>query len=276
MRLGFLSDLHYDLHDNPEYLETLIRVLAEAKLDVLLNGGDLAEALPKSLELLEALRGDLPRMRHIYVPGNHDLWNKHLAEGTPTEWVVDQHRLRPECLWDEARDFAPGWAVVGGCGWYDYSLGDARFSPEELAERSWGGRTWQDKLFVSWGRGDVEVHDAMITRLRALIEKHQDRQLILLTHHINHSIFTVPADRPGREQWAYFNAFLGSQALQELSRSPQVKIALSGHVHYRHSFDQDGTHYSNRGLGYEKEFKLFGGEQDLASQLRAALEIFEL
>ena len=276
MRIGMISDLHYDLYPEEGFLDTLVQVLAEAKLDVLLNCGDLAENPACSLELLEAIRAGLPALRHYYVPGNHDMWHKYLPAGTSARDVIALHQSRPECVWNETIQLTPEWLLIGGCGWYDYSLGDPKFSLEELSTRSYQGRTWQDKLFAAWEEVDIAVHDAMVAGLAEELTKASGKNVILMTHHINHPRFTVPADRPGREQWTYFNAFLGSKALHNLTLAPEVRIALSGHVHYRFSFDENNTHYANRGLGYLREFALFGGELDLASQIRAAMEIIDI
>lgn len=80
LRLGFASDLHIGPTTPSKLLEAAFEQLAEAKLDVLLLGGDYVflDATERTADTLAALVRAVPAARKYAVLGNHDLWTQHV------------------------------------------------------------------------------------------------------------------------------------------------------------------------------------------------------
>ena len=79
LRVGFASDLHIGPTTPRQLLEAAFERLADARLDVLLLGGDYVflEASAAKAEVLASLARSVPAARKLAVMGNHDLWTHH-------------------------------------------------------------------------------------------------------------------------------------------------------------------------------------------------------
>ncbi len=137
-------------------------------------------------------------------------------------------------------------------------------------------KTWQDKLYAKKKLSDIELHDAWNEEMINLIMQYSDKKVILMTHMVNHPELCVDEEHPRYEMWKYFNAFLGSQELYFITKCDNVKVAISGHVHYRKSFDEDSTRYMCRCLGYESEFDMFFKDKDLKYHIDNAIEVINV
>jgi uncharacterized protein len=79
LRVGLITDIHIGPTTPLRLLECAFDLLAAAKLDMLLLGGDYVylEATREKAKLLADLTGRVPAARKYAVMGNHDLWTAH-------------------------------------------------------------------------------------------------------------------------------------------------------------------------------------------------------
>ena len=79
LRIGFISDLHLGPTTPPRLLEAAFAALAQARLDVLLLGGDyvFVDATREKASQLSDWIGRVPARLKLAVLGNHDLWTYH-------------------------------------------------------------------------------------------------------------------------------------------------------------------------------------------------------
>ena len=79
LRLAFASDLHIGPTTPPALLERAFALLAEARPDLLVLGGDYVflDATPARAETLRRLVASVPAALKVAVLGNHDLWTRH-------------------------------------------------------------------------------------------------------------------------------------------------------------------------------------------------------
>jgi predicted MPP superfamily phosphohydrolase len=103
LRLAFASDLHLGPTTSARTLDRAFALLAEARPDVLVLGGDYVflDATPARARELEARVAAVPARTKIAVLGNHDLWTHHplleqaLAAAGARVLVNDAVRLPP-------------------------------------------------------------------------------------------------------------------------------------------------------------------------------------
>jgi len=274
MRFGAISDLHTDLYQGGSqgYIEGLCEIIQQRKLDVLLIAGDISEDCGLTMAFVDELNRQCGH-RAFYVPGNHDLWSK--KNERKTQDIMKTFREDESCLLGKSRVFGET-AIVGHVGWYDYRYACGElFSQEQLASKILDGVAWQDSLYVNFARPDTEVCEAFAEEINREIQGASAKKIILMTHMISHPYFLVPLYYGYK--WNFFNGFLGSPKLYELTKSPGVCAAVCGHVHFRNSFTENGVHYICACMGYEKEWPLWGGaDLSLRRQLDDALVDFEL
>ncbi|MDR0469915.1 MAG: hypothetical protein LBH09_08080, partial [Peptococcaceae bacterium] len=166
--------------------------------------------------------------------------------------------------------------VVGHVGWYDYryACGDL-YSQEELASKKLSGSIWQDSLYVDFHKPDPEVCDDFNEEISERLKAVSSGKIILMTHMVSHPFFLVPSYRGSK--WDFFNGFLGSPKLYELTRRPGVCAAVSGHVHYRRRFIENDVQYINACLSYESEWRLFPGtDYSVSRQINETMVTIEL
>lgn len=79
LRIAFASDLHIGPLTPPALLDNAFGLLAEARPDVLVLGGDYVflDATPAMARDLEARVAAVPAAIKLAVMGNHDLWTRH-------------------------------------------------------------------------------------------------------------------------------------------------------------------------------------------------------
>lgn len=279
MKVAVISDIHIDEQDDELELEkTLAECTDECQADYLLIGGDISEYYLRTLAFVRRL-GKRTGAKIYYCPGNHDLWSKHEPETRVSE--ILEYMGGPDgdegFLQNKAVKLTDKTVLIGGCGWYDYSFAHAgKFSKEHLSQKHYMGRYWKDGLYAKHDLGDEEVDRAWNKELEKLLIKYQDHSIIFMTHMVNQPEFLVGRDHPKYEMFKYFNGFLGSNGLYELTKYKNVKYSISGHVHYRKSVCEDGVYYMCRCLGYPTEFPAFGGKQGLKDQILSAMEVIDI
>lgn len=286
MLIASISDIHTDYAENREAVVKLAGRIHEAGADVVLIAGDVSHKNDRISRALKAFREVAPHV--VYVPGNHDLWFD--VPGAPHRTDLDTwHRYHVElkALAEAAgAHYLPaeplvldGVAIVGSCGWYDYSLAPAwvRATVDEgtLAAKQFGGVMWRDALCIAFRTGsgrlmnDVEVARRMESELRDQLERvaarSDVREVVVATHH---QPFYEVVERTGQLPWEYFNAFMGSAGLGEVIRSvPKVKTVVYGHTHVVGEHAVGEIRVFGTPLGYPRERRGLSEEDILRTRI---------
>ena len=270
MRIGVISDLHVDLNEQagePSVEQALLEVVDESRLDALIIAGDISNDVRLSLKVLNGLR-DASGIPVLFVPGNHDYWSK--ENGITDTWeIYGQFRTYDGCLSESPRALNEDWVVIGNSGWYDYTLGEDKYGFGDFEKMRTPDRTWQDSLYVDWGRSNRDIHRYFYEGLERELSEHRGKQVIMVTHMLTHPYFKVPMPHP---QWEYFNAFLGSAEYAALYEKYGVRYGIMGHVHYRKRHAERGTEMICACLGYRREWK----EADARREIRNCMQIIAI
>lgn len=253
MRIGVISDLHVDLNEasgQPLIEEVLLEVVAASELQHLIIAGDISNDVNRSMAVLRRLKAE-SGIPVLFVPGNHDYWSK--DNGITDTWeIYRQYQSYEGCLSQNPIQLDDDWVVIGNSGWYDYTMGEPKYSFADFEKMHAMDRTWQDSIYVKWNMSNQEIHRYFYRHLEQELERHQGQNIILVTHMLTHPYFKAPVDHP---QWQYFNAFLGSNEYAELYHKYKVRYGIMGHVHYRKRMKEQETEMICACLGYRKEWR---------------------
>lgn len=270
MRVGAIADLHIRQETSTEFLRTLIDVCQEMRIDCLLIAGDISEDVNLTIEYVNELNTGI---KTLYVPGNHDLWNRY--NQLPIEEIYERFSADPNCLLNKSYMLTDKVEVIGHIGWYDYSLGACEeYSKSELDGMTIDGRTWNDKQYNSWTDNNIEVCNRFNEELKSLLSA-SDHQKILLTHMISNPGFKVLFDEQ-RSNKGFFNSYLGSYDLYRLTIDNNISHAICGHVHYRKTIVDNQVKYLCPCLGGEQEWSRYHRDVSLRHQLQTCIEVIEL
>jgi Icc-related predicted phosphoesterase len=288
MRIGIISDIHLDINEaatgEERVLPALLAAIRRRRVELLILAGDVANDYRRTLACLEAIEAEA-KVRCLFVPGNHDLWNQSgAAVADPASPPQESPPLPPEWgAWDSYRaleafpgnlcrgpaELPGGWVAVGDAGWYDYRFGDSRYSTEDFDRMRFEGRLWWDKVNTRWDRSTLEIHEHFLRRLSGQLEAHAGRKLILVVHVVPIRELTV---QPPNRMWSYLNAFLGSPEYGKLALRHSVSYAVCGHVHYRRRQRIEGTLFICSCLGYTTEWT---DPEDVDREVDGALTVLE-
>lgn len=268
MRIGAISDLHVKTVDNFDIINNLIKVSQQEQLDLLIIAGDISEDVSETIKHVNKLN---TVVRTLYVPGNHDLWNRN--NQLATKEIYNRYLADPNCLLGSPFVVNPELEIVGHIGWYDYSLGDTeRYSNSQLDTMTIDNRTWNDKNYINWNLPNPQVCKQFDNQLETLITAN-DKQKIVVTHMISNPGFKVIFDEV-RKNKSFFNSFLGSDKLYRLTLDSRVSHAICGHVHYRKTITDNQTDYICRCLGDANEWSRYSQSIDCYSQIKSCLYTF--
>ncbi len=206
MKIGVISDIHLDINQDFDVLASLDRIANQEGCDLVLIAGDIHSNAHETIRAMAQLNQQ-SKVNYKYVPGNHDLWNDHIDLDDTNEiyklFLQDENCLceRPLVLGD--------WVVVGDIGWYDYSFGNKeKFSFADFEKMQLDGRVWQDSIKNQWTVDNAKRTEQSLQQVEALFAEYGDKKKILVTHMIPVHEFCVDESKAN---WAYFNAFLGSE-----------------------------------------------------------------
>ncbi len=252
MKIGVLSDIHIDINyiDRDEVTPAICSAVKVRSLDMMIIAGDVAsdyKLVIESMEDIEKYTG----IPCLYIPGNHDIWTENYPDLTSWD-IYEKLKGFPRNLTKEPYMFGRDWIVIGDIGWYDFSFGDTGYSFDDFSRMKYGERVWQDSIKAVWGKSTHEMHSYFLHKLENQLKTYQNKKVIIVTHVLPISDFTVLPPDP---MWEYMNAFLGSREYGELIlRYPNVKYAISGHVHYRKRKHIQNTEFVCSCLGYRTEW----------------------
>ncbi len=253
MKIGILSDIHVDINYTNGDLITpgIIKYIKEKSLDMLIVAGDVSSDYKITLAFLEEIEknGNIPC---LYVPGNHDIWIENYPEKTSWD-IYKLLKTHSNNLANGPYELGSDWVIIGDLGWYDFSFGNSdKYSFDNFGLMKYESRIWQDSIKAVWDRSTLKMHKYFIDKLKSQLRQYQDKKVIIVTHVLPIKDFTV---QPPSPMWEYMNAFLGSREYGELILSfPNIKYAISGHVHYRKRKKIMGTEFICSCLGYRTEW----------------------
>ncbi len=260
MKIALISDIHIDINKDYPVLQKVSETAAAKGADVLVIAGDISET-PADTMAAAAKLEEMSGCRVYYVPGNHDMWNKNCPEAK-TEDIYGAYLQDDRCLSGRhvILEGSHGkLALTGDIGWYDYSLASPGYTKEQLDGMSIGGRTWQDRFFNQWTNDNGAQMARSLEQLERQLADCGDVPMMVVTHMLPVREFCVSTEK---KDWSFFNAFLGSTALEALYQRYNVRYAVCGHVHHRSDMEKDGILHICPCLGYYNEWPMFGLADD--------------
>lgn len=272
VRIATVSDLHTDYAENRDAVVKLAVAIHQGEADVVVVAGDVSHKDERIDRALRAFCEVAPRV--AYIPGNHDLWyDVPFAADRPDldTWRRYRDELRSVCEGAGAH-YLPAEplivgavAIVGSCGWYDYSLMAPSFRDQvddrALALKTLDGLMWSDARFIAFRdeSGHLMPDEAVARRMEAELEAHLSqvdadsrvREVVAVTHH---QPFYEVVTRTGQLPWEYFCAFMGSAGLgAAIRKSPKVRTAVYGHTHVVGRYELGDLVAYGTPLGYPRE-----------------------
>lgn len=250
MKVGILSDIHTDVNfrEGNRVEDAIVRNIKSNAIDILVIAGDVSADYKYTLNVLNELE-QKTSTKIVFVPGNHDIWNKNYSN----KKTLDIYKQLQDFQGNLSREsiIVGDWAFVGDIGWYDYSFGANEYSIDEFSKGMGFHRQWQDKVFVNWGKSDIDMNEFFYNKLKEQLEMVKDKKIILVTHMVIHEAFIVPETR---EMWKYFNGFLGSNKYISLIEEYNIKYAIMGHVHYRRTKKIEDVEFICNCLNYRTQW----------------------
>jgi putative phosphoesterase len=253
VKIGVLSDIHVDINctDKDSVTPAIVRNIKENSLDMMIIAGDIASDYQLTLGSLKEIeeKGKVPC---LFVPGNHDIWTENHTEKNSWE-IYELLKSFTHNLANKSYEPCNNWVIIGDLGWYDFSFGDSnKYNVENFSQMKYEERVWQDSINAVWNRSTMDMHRYFLDKLENQLKMYANKNIIVVTHVLPIVDFTVLPPSP---MWEYMNAFLGSSEYGELIlKYPNVKYAISGHVHYRKRKVINGTEFICNCLGYKNEW----------------------
>ena len=275
MRIASVSDLHVDFAKNREAVVQMATAVHRRNADLVIVAGDVSHVDDHIAKVLKAFRLAAPHV--AYIPGNHDLWfarRDARSDRSLDSWQRYRHDLKllvesEGCHYLPAKPLRlSNMALVGTCGWYDYSMlafgHREQFGEEAIKAKTWDGAIWSDGHFVVFRdehgelMGDEAVARVMERDLEAQlsdVDMDPEVETVVVATHVL-AFRAALGSTASKMPWAYFNAFMGSTRLGDIVRSSKkVRAAVYGHTHRPGRFDVGDIQVVGRPLGYPKERK---------------------
>jgi len=286
MRIIVTADLHYNIARSKAPTEALAREICSAGGDILLFVGDCVSTDFAILDRLMSLFAPFKGAK-LLVAGNHELWT--CGEGDSLhryECDLSTACARNGLHYLDTQPFqADGVAFVGSVGWYDYSFRPAnlkiplRFYKHKLAPGAAAQleehrhllakdddiqpparevtTRWMDGVRVRLPMDDIDFTHRLAVKLRRHLEEVHARsdRVIVGIHHLP---FAELVPRSIIPNWAFSNAFMGSELLGETVLDfPKVSHVYCGHSHQHRRLRRRHVECINVGSTYrEKRYEV--------------------
>ncbi len=266
MNIGVFSDLHLNAQNLQEFSYQIPKVCNDRNIDVLVIAGDISDNVYTTIEFIKYLN---LKVKTLYVPGNHDMWSKSTI--LRTNHIYNMYYADENCLLNKSYKLTNDYELVGHIGWYDYSFGNRDlYSTTDFDKMTIDGRMWNDYKYTNLSNSNQMICFRYNRQIERLV-KANSRNKILVTHMVSNPQFKVSVDSK-RNHIDYFNAFLGSDDLYQITKHQNVKYAVCGHVHYRKMVKENGTKYICSCLGTKNEWHNYLTTDDVYAQLNDAIE----
>ena len=254
MRLLAISDLHIGHRTN----RLALQQVPACDDDWLIIAGDVAERDEDLAYALEVLSARFAKL--IWTPGNHELW----CAPTTGAGATGPHRYQrlvalcrshgvvtpedPFPLW-------PGRAhvtIAPVFTHYDYT-----FRPDDIAAEdavNWAaaaGIRCADEDLLSFApftsrAAWCATQCASVERRLAVVPSHHD--IILVNHYpLRRDLVRLPG-------LARFSIWSGTRLTEEWPNRFRIRVAISGHLHYRATDFRRGVRYEEVSLGYPHQW----------------------
>ncbi|MDO5522099.1 MAG: metallophosphoesterase [bacterium] len=269
MKVAIISDVHIDINKNHKVTEAVIDRCKKEGAELLLIAGDISEEAEATIAAVKSLKEAL-QIPVYYVPGNHDMWNKHDPSKT-TEDIYKRYQEDENCLTSGAKQITEDTTLIGDIAWFDYSFGNGRYSTKEFDQMTHMERTWQDKKYNDWSKDNQAKSEEFISKLEEQLKACTTKNKIVMTHMVPIEEFTVQG---ANELWYYFNAFIGTKKLHELYQKYGVQYGICGHIHYRKMLKKGDTTYICPCLNYDTEW--LSKEKDIVKEVEEAMVFLEI
>jgi len=257
MRIGFLSDLHYERWRS-DLVSLLADLARQKRLDYLVLAGDIAPGADETLRFCERLDAAMPTRLRI-VAGNHDLYVPDYKTLTPAQIRAGSAAFYARITYESAYSLllrpivTPGWFITGLGGWYDYSFarGYPHVDLERLSRSHTARRWWSDNARVRGGCFDYRIdlarveEDIRTLRTALTAKEAAGRQLCAVTHMLPTRALTEGLSIPF---YGRFRHLLGSERYRLLFEELGVSLSISGHTHLPRRLTQNGINYVNVSL----------------------------
>lgn len=267
MRIGFLNDLHIMHNTNmiEEALDVVCQAAKSAEIDKLFIAGDTSESYKISLDFVDLLSGAGIDTYAIF--GNHEYWSINYEDALNINHDRYIHGKTVELVND--------YIIIGIDGMFDYSFvldvdnySNRRLSKDKNFLNTIGKRVFDLKRNKI--KNYEEVFADMDSKLINLLRKHQDKNIILMTHYVPSSEFILYKDSDSK--WNANNAFMGSTKYQKLAEEYGVDKVIFGHTHNQFNKVINGVSYHCNPIGYKKYEFIEPFRERVASRLK----VFEI
>jgi 3',5'-cyclic AMP phosphodiesterase CpdA len=254
MKLWAISDLHLGVMANRQGL----RDLPAHPSDWLILAGDICESTELLIEAFTLCTQKFAKV--FWVPGNHELWLVDRRRDVMTspmkyaELVQAARRLgvvTPEDPWVV---FPPtGEVIVPLFTLYDYS-----FRPDHVSRE--GVIAWAAEIDnvcsdeVAIKPGAMQTMDQWNATLCDAAEARFERELAPQARTILVSHFPLREDLVRIPRVPRFTPWCGTRRTHDWHVRYRAVVAISGHLHVRHTDWRDGVRFEEVSLGYVRQW----------------------
>lgn len=267
MKIGFISDLHYDLNaKNPpnQYIDILCEIIKENQLEILILCGDISEHYTLTLYFVELLERK-SKSKVYFIPGNHDYFSEKRHKNTwETYYIFARH---PQSLLESPLKLNDEYSIIGHSAWYNHSFQSESYTPEEAEKGIIKGNPIGSKKFINWKESDKNVSSHFSKIIENDFKKSKTSKYILVTHMLTNFNIAMDTILP-----PLLYAYGGTDDLQPLFESYNITHSIMGHLHERIEFEENNTTFVCCSLGYTSQWK----SNFLDDEIRDAIYILEL
>lgn len=266
MKIGFISDLHYDVNEyllskrgKGDTVDSMVRdtidVINERKLDYLFVSGDVMNST-KTIDIIKKLNESIAEV--YYVVGNHDIWSR----SQDTASILDKYLEDEYCLVNRELSITEDISVVGMFSWYDGSFSTMGRGKDYYEQMK---MMWADGRYTRWDKMNNTLSTEYVLKAEDILRTVGNKDIILLNHFVPHKDFIV--HKSYDDDWNFGNGFMGTDKIMKMvEKDKRIKNVTFGHTHERYgTVKKDGVTFINGAVGYvhewpHKDFKMYLGE----------------